>query len=152
LAIFQVRFLILYTVGRTPLMRDQLVARTLTIHKTTQTQNKCTQTSMPRVGFEPRTPVFERTKTVHALDRAATVISSGCRDPHFLHLGTSWSSVVSFTPRPLCSRRKTPCTHSIGGWVCPRTGLHEESCFSLLSVCIFLALSLFTPADTVCRY
>jgi hypothetical protein len=30
---------------------------------------------MPRVGFEPTTRVFERAKTVHALDRAATVIS-----------------------------------------------------------------------------
>jgi hypothetical protein len=29
---------------------------------------------MPRVGFEPSTPVFEREKTVHALDRTATVI------------------------------------------------------------------------------
>jgi hypothetical protein len=29
---------------------------------------------MPRVGFEPMTPVFERVKTVHALDCAATVI------------------------------------------------------------------------------
>jgi uncharacterized membrane protein len=29
---------------------------------------------MPRVGFESTTPVFERTKTVHAFDRAATVI------------------------------------------------------------------------------
>jgi hypothetical protein len=29
---------------------------------------------MPRVGFEPTTPVFERAKIVHALDRAATVI------------------------------------------------------------------------------
>jgi hypothetical protein len=29
---------------------------------------------MPRLGFEPMTPVFERTKTVHALDRAATVM------------------------------------------------------------------------------
>jgi hypothetical protein len=29
---------------------------------------------MPRVGFEPTIPVFERAKTVHALDRAATVI------------------------------------------------------------------------------
>jgi hypothetical protein len=28
---------------------------------------------MPRVGFEPTIPVFERTKTVHALDRAAIV-------------------------------------------------------------------------------
>jgi hypothetical protein len=33
-----------------------------------------TQTSMPRVEFEPTIPAFERTKTVHALDRAATVI------------------------------------------------------------------------------
>jgi hypothetical protein len=31
-------------------------------------------TDMPRVGFEPKIPVFERAKTVHALDRAATVI------------------------------------------------------------------------------
>jgi hypothetical protein len=29
---------------------------------------------MPRVGFEPTIPVFERTKTVHTLDRATTVI------------------------------------------------------------------------------
>jgi hypothetical protein len=36
----------------------------------TQTQNKHRQISMPRVGYEPRIPVFERAKTVHALDRA----------------------------------------------------------------------------------
>jgi hypothetical protein len=29
---------------------------------------------MPQVGFEPMIPVFERAKTAHALDRAATVI------------------------------------------------------------------------------
>jgi hypothetical protein len=29
---------------------------------------------MPQVGFEPTIPVFERTKTVHTSDRAATVI------------------------------------------------------------------------------
>jgi hypothetical protein len=29
---------------------------------------------MPRVGFESTTPVFERAKTIHAFDRAATVI------------------------------------------------------------------------------
>jgi hypothetical protein len=28
---------------------------------------------MPRVGLEPKIPVFERAKTVHALDRAATI-------------------------------------------------------------------------------
>jgi hypothetical protein len=29
---------------------------------------------MPRVGFEPKIPAFERGKTVYALGRAATVI------------------------------------------------------------------------------
>jgi hypothetical protein len=68
------RFLILYTVGRTPWTGDQPVARQLPTHRTVQTQNKRTKTSMPRLGLEPTTPVFERAKTVHALDRAATVI------------------------------------------------------------------------------
>jgi hypothetical protein len=31
---------------------------------------------MPRVGFEPTIPAFERAKTVHALDCAATVIGA----------------------------------------------------------------------------
>jgi hypothetical protein len=44
------------------------------LHKTTQTQNKRTQTSICWVGFEPRIPVFERAKMVHALDRMATMI------------------------------------------------------------------------------
>jgi hypothetical protein len=59
---------------RTLWTEDQPVARPLPTHRTTQTQNKRTQTSMPRVGFETTTPVFERAKTVHALDRAAAVI------------------------------------------------------------------------------
>jgi hypothetical protein len=29
---------------------------------------------MPRAGFEPMIPVFERTKTANALDRSTTVI------------------------------------------------------------------------------
>jgi hypothetical protein len=34
---------------------------------------------MPRVGFKPKIPVFERAKTVHALDRPAAVIDyCGC--------------------------------------------------------------------------
>jgi hypothetical protein len=69
-------FLIFYTVGRIPWTGDHPVARPLPAHKTAQTQNKCTQTSMPQMGFEPPIPVFERAKTVHALDRAATVV--GC--------------------------------------------------------------------------
>jgi hypothetical protein len=66
--------LILYTVDRIPWTEDQPIARPLPTHRTTRTQNKRTQTSMLRVGFETTTPVFERPKTVHALDRAATVI------------------------------------------------------------------------------
>jgi hypothetical protein len=68
------QFLNLYKVGRTPWTGDQPVARPLPTHKTTQTQNKCTQTSMPLVGFEPTIPAFERAKAVHGLDHAATVI------------------------------------------------------------------------------
>jgi hypothetical protein len=33
-----------------------------------------TQISMPQVGFEPTIAVFERAKTFHVLDRAATAI------------------------------------------------------------------------------
>jgi hypothetical protein len=61
-------YLILYTVGWIPWMGDHPVSR-----HTEQTQNKRTQTFMPRVGFETRNPVFEWAKTAHALDRAATV-------------------------------------------------------------------------------
>jgi hypothetical protein len=67
-------FLILYTVGRTPWTGDQPVASSLPTHRTTQTQNKRRQTSMPRVGFEPTIPAFERAKAVHASDRAVTAI------------------------------------------------------------------------------
>jgi hypothetical protein len=36
------------------------------------------------------------------------VWGSGCIDPHFLDLGTSWVLVVSFTPWPLYPRGKDP--------------------------------------------
>jgi hypothetical protein len=51
------------------------MTRPLPIHGTTQTQNKRAQTCMSRIGFEPTIPAFERAKAVHAVDRAATVIS-----------------------------------------------------------------------------
>jgi hypothetical protein len=65
-----------YIIGRTPWTGDQPVARPLPAHTTAQKQNKRTQTSMARVGFEPRIPVLERANTVHASDRAATVIGT----------------------------------------------------------------------------
>jgi hypothetical protein len=39
---------------------------------------------MHRVGFEPKIPVLERAKTVHALDHAATVI--GIIRPRWMEL------------------------------------------------------------------
>jgi hypothetical protein len=48
----------------------------------------------------------------------------GCIYPHF-DLGTSWRWVVSFTPRPLYPRGKSPGTHWMGCWVDPRAGLDD---------------------------
>jgi hypothetical protein len=53
------------------------------VHTEQRKQNIPTQTFMPRVGFEPRIPVFERAKTVHASDRAATLIGFLAYSPHF---------------------------------------------------------------------
>jgi hypothetical protein len=74
-------FLILHTVGRTPRTGDEPVPRQLPTHTGQYKQNKRTQTSAPRVGFEPTIPVFERAKTVHSLDRATIVIG------HYISVG-----------------------------------------------------------------
>jgi hypothetical protein len=75
---FNFQFHDYFTDGRTPWTSDQLVARPLPKHMTTQTQNKhiyiyIYQTSTSCVGFEPKIQASERAKTVHALDRSATV-------------------------------------------------------------------------------
>jgi hypothetical protein len=57
---------ILYKVSRIHLTGDQ-PCRTVTAYEN-KTQKKRRQTSMPRVGFEPTIPVFERSKTYHASD------------------------------------------------------------------------------------
>jgi hypothetical protein len=48
-----------------------------------QSRNKGKQTPMPREGLKPMIPVFEQAKTVHALDRAATVIGPTSVSQHF---------------------------------------------------------------------
>jgi hypothetical protein len=68
-----VQFLIFYTVDRSPSTGNQSVARPLPAHRTAQTHNKRTQTSMHRVKFEPTISLFEWPQTVHVADRAATV-------------------------------------------------------------------------------
>jgi hypothetical protein len=93
-------FLILYRIGRTPWTGDQPVARPLPTHRTTHRIN--TQTSMPRLGFEPTIPVFERAKRVHALDRAATVIGNETSTWHKYKIIVCWN-----TTRILVSRHVT---------------------------------------------
>jgi hypothetical protein len=96
------------TVGGTPWKGDLPVARPLPTHKTTQTQNKSTQTSMPRVGFEPTIPVFEWAKTVRASDRSSSLNSSSGQYVSQAHknypllwlyyLHTSWQSSKNAKP------------------------------------------------------
>jgi hypothetical protein len=64
------------TVGRTPWTAKQSITRSLSTPRTTQTQNKHIQTSIPQVRFKPITPVFKWAKTVHASNRMDTVIST----------------------------------------------------------------------------
>jgi hypothetical protein len=64
--------LILYTLSRTLRTVGQPVAMPLLTHRT-QTYDK--QRSMPPVGFEPMTLVFEPAYTVHALDPAVILIA-----------------------------------------------------------------------------
>jgi hypothetical protein len=107
-------FLILYTVGRTPWTADQPVARLLP----TQTENKRTQTSIPRVGFEPMTPTFERAKTVHALEGGATVIGSETTLPvanltviDFSQLGCPSADELAFPPFSCIITSRTASVH-----------------------------------------
>jgi hypothetical protein len=54
---------------------------------------------MPRVGFEPTIPVFERAKPVHALDRAAAVIGSDVLIPvsSFVRISTAVDKISKNT-------------------------------------------------------
>jgi hypothetical protein len=55
---------ILQTVGRTPWTGDRpALSQGPYLHRTTE--KKCGQTFMPRVGFEPTIPVFERANIFH---------------------------------------------------------------------------------------
>jgi hypothetical protein len=74
------------------------------LHKRTQTQKKRGQTSIPRVGFEPMIPAFERVKAFNGLDREATVIGAVSYDsPKYSSTSIFWNteacSVVKFNRR-----------------------------------------------------
>lgn len=53
-----------------------ILLRGLCLHIGQHKQDKHIQTSLYQVGLEPSTPGFQRTKAVHALDRAATFNST----------------------------------------------------------------------------
>jgi hypothetical protein len=61
-------------------------------------------------------------------------MGSGCIDPHFLDLGTSWRWVVSFRPFRFTPGEKAPGTHCIGGWVDPRAGLDDMEKWKFLTL------------------
>jgi hypothetical protein len=63
------QFLNLYRVGRTPWTGDQPVARPLPTHRINTHKHTCLEWE-----FDHTFPVFERAKTVRAVDGAATVI------------------------------------------------------------------------------
>jgi hypothetical protein len=50
----------------------------------THTHTHTHQISMPWLGFEPTIPASKRVKTVHALDRAATVTGPTCYYPRII--------------------------------------------------------------------
>jgi hypothetical protein len=56
-------------------MGDQPIVKTLPTYRTTQTQNKRKKTSMPRMRFEPTTPLLEQVKTVDDRQRCHCVWS-----------------------------------------------------------------------------
>jgi len=47
----------------------------LYLYRTTQTQKETHHASMPRVGFENTSPVFDRPKTIRALNREAIILN-----------------------------------------------------------------------------
>jgi hypothetical protein len=70
---------------------------------------KCNVPSAFRVGETAQMNAAVKVSlclTNYAL-RHEGVWGSGCIDPHFLDLGTSWRWVVSFTPLPLYPREKS---------------------------------------------
>jgi hypothetical protein len=97
----------LFTDGRTPWTGDQLVARSVPKHRTTQTKKNAhtLQTSMPWVGFETTIPASERAKTVHR--------PLGYRDRHLdrnyfriqqrIRLCTNYKQTVANSGTPICN-------------------------------------------------
>jgi hypothetical protein len=92
---------------------------------------------MPWVGFEPTIPAFKRAKTVHALDRAATVIgrkSAWIAENKFhINLFSSRGWIITFRLRPFYCRDSMYGIHCIGDCLDLNVVRREKACPSLES-------------------
>jgi hypothetical protein len=96
----------LYTVGMAPWTSDQSVARPLPTYITAQTQNKRTQKSMPRVGFETTIPVSSAGTTLPLLICYAVIMRprvSAVQCSTTLHDEFIPNLPFNFTSRRICS-------------------------------------------------
>jgi hypothetical protein len=59
---------------------------------------------------------------------------SGCIDPHFIDLGTSWRWVASWRPGSFTPGERAPGTYCIGGLVDPRAGLDNMGKWKFLTL------------------
>jgi hypothetical protein len=70
-----------------------------------------------------------KSKVVPVLNELSTTpwkrMGSGCIDPHFLDLGTSWRWAVNSRPGRFTPRERAPGVHWIGGWLDPRAGVDD---------------------------
>jgi hypothetical protein len=86
----------------------QTDARPLPTHRTTQTQTKHTQTSMPRVGTEHMISVLEQAKAVHALDGSTTMIDTytPLQDFNYWDKAIEWRTNSLLSRNPIYVRKK----------------------------------------------
>jgi hypothetical protein len=81
---------------------------------------------MPRVGFEPSFPVFERAKTVFTSEASATVFGGVDVQIHvFLTSALVGGECSTSRPGRFTPGERAPGTHLTGGWVDLRASLDE---------------------------
>jgi hypothetical protein len=131
------------------------------LHTGQHKQNKRTQTSMPRMKFEPTTPAFERVKTVDALDcdrpvnihgpylagRIVIRLFKGIWTASAHDIQTSWWSLLAGwakLSRPADPARVPPSRTGNSGCVC--FGCSRQTAGYLRWVCqllSFLSVSIY---------
>jgi hypothetical protein len=80
---------------------------------------------MPEVVFETKIPMFERSKTVHALDRAATVIGENLQD-----------SLCPAVIRTQYLQNSNLERYSLASWWLKFLSLHLKPVLQLASCCM----------------